>query len=338
MLPYTHDDWKRTINEIKRQHVSRRYRTCSARCCEILDNVRHASQVEPVYLIYLHFYAATSMELCAKPLASTSPYRTSLLRQARGHFDQAGSLIETAMTSVADKMRPESVVSSRSSNCQSPAESVSSRAWTPETRLSSPTNSVYSFEDLPNKDQAGQKRCKKVSFSLPDQQPVMRISEPYIRPDSPTLGFEDDYFHAGAARAELPALPSPPPKAAKDMVDMPLGIGMGMDRLEEQLIPESEEEGEEGFRLAQSVDRYCDHLSGLRAQLLSHTAHLDALLEPKTGHKTPDVLERTSPDDDLRALDRRARIERLRKNGWQRKRFDASRYEELCDNAMAELQ
>ena len=34
---------------------------------------------------------------------------------------------------------------------------------------------------------------------------------------------------------------------------------------------------------------------------------------------------------------RRARIERLRLSGWQRERFDAAPYEELCEVVLAEL-
>jgi hypothetical protein len=35
--------------------------------------------------------------------------------------------------------------------------------------------------------------------------------------------------------------------------------------------------------------------------------------------------------------DKQARIERLRRCGWQRKRFDPRKYEELRDSVMAEL-
>lgn len=36
--------------------------------------------MEPAYLIYLHFYAAISMEMSARALHASSPYRTTVLR------------------------------------------------------------------------------------------------------------------------------------------------------------------------------------------------------------------------------------------------------------------
>lgn len=147
-LPYTQADWKRTISQVKRQYFTKRYRACSARCLEVLDGVKDVSQVDPVYLIYLHFYAATSQEMCGRSLPSNSPLRTSLLQQARTHFDKAASLISAAEESVVKRVRSGSAISPASS-CHSPSGSVSSRAWTPDTLVSSPTNSVLSFDDPP---------------------------------------------------------------------------------------------------------------------------------------------------------------------------------------------
>ncbi|KAH8889553.1 hypothetical protein GQ53DRAFT_600533, partial [Thozetella sp. PMI_491] len=312
ILPFTHGEWKKTITEIKRMHLTRRYRLCATRCAEILDNLKDKTHVEPVYLVYLHFYAALSLEMCARPLAA-SPYQTSLFDQARTHFDRASELIQAAEAAAPTKPRAFSVLSSRSSSCHSPSESISSRAWTVGT---SPTNSVCSFEDLSSKAQKS-KRAKKVSFSLPlpqeEEEPVFRIPEPYIRPDSPTLGFEDDYFHAGAARQELPELPQAKP------IELPL-------QSEVPLLPEDDD-----MFMARSVSRYCETLADLKTQLANHAASLH---ESRRGSIIgPLVAEK----EDLRVLDRQARIERLRKSGWQRKRFDARRYEELCDAVMAEL-
>lgn len=40
---------------------------------------------------------------------------------------------------------------------------------------------------------------------------------------------------------------------------------------------------------------------------------------------------------ELRKAELKARIERLRETGWKRERFDAERYQKLCDRALAEL-
>ena len=339
VLPYTPAEWKRAIAEIKRHHFSKRHRACTARCTEILDNIKQTEQVEPVYIINLHFYAATSMELCARMLPSTSPSRANLLRQARKHFDRAAALVDAAEQSVITRTRANSAMSLRSSSCHSPTGSISSRAATPETRLTSPTDSICSFDDLAAKPQTPQpttscgKRVKKVSFSLPQEIPL-RIPEPIVRPDSPTLGFDDEYFHSGAARQDLPELPKP---LKFEEVELPLQTVSETEQL--QLIPE-----DDAFLIARSVDRYCENLSGLREQLSRHSANVHELLaSPIKAQPSPRCSiisshsRQSSEGDAQRKLDLYGRIERLRQNGWQRKRFDARRYEELCNAALSEL-
>ncbi|OIW34533.1 hypothetical protein CONLIGDRAFT_8068 [Coniochaeta ligniaria NRRL 30616] len=364
VIPYTQAEWRKAISEVKRQHMSRRYRACSARCAEILDNLKDASQVEPAYLIYLHFYAAASMEMCTRPLPLTSPYRAALLQQARNHYDRAASLIRAAEDSVAVKTRSGSASSSCPPSLHSPSgsvgslSSVSSRAWTAETSVPSPTNSVYSFDE-PSTPQSSPrrhlppKRVKKVSFSLPlcaeeleeqerESAANFRFPEPIIRPDSPTLGFDDEYFHAGASMRDLPP-PPPPPKSSLRIpppvvTDLPL------------LRPGGEGEGDDDddfFRVERSVHRYNETLSHLRSQLANHSHNLGAQLvlaadmgsrpsSPATSPRSP-TFERANADA-ARAAEKQARIERLRKNGWVRKRFDSRRYEELAREVLAELE
>jgi hypothetical protein len=357
MLPYTQAEWRKTIGEVKRKYFGKRYRACSARCLEVLDGIKDTSQVEPVYLIYLHFYAATSLEICARPLPSTAALRSSLLQQARTHFDRASALINAAEDSVLRKFRPGSAGSSRGSSCHSPSGSVSSRAWTPDTRVSSPTDSLCSFDDLSLKPpQSPPKRVKKVSFSLPKETSFHMEAEPFIRPDSPTLGF-DDFFQPSAAAAaaamqqqeELAVLAGSTPKFHE--IELPLQTiaeHVDAEEQEQQQHGEYDEpEPETAYQTARSIDRCCEHLSSLRTQLARHSTSLDQLLSlaaapplqsPKSSSSSPTTESvAMARGEAARAADRQARIERLRKINWQRKRFDASRYEELCEAVLAEL-
>lgn len=101
-----------------------------------------------------------------------------------------------------------------------------------------------------------------------------------------------------------------------------------------QLIPE-----DDAFLIERSIDRYCESLSSLRSQLTRHSAGVNELLTapPKEERPQSRSESRASDSDELRKLERQARVERLRKNGWQRKRFDARRYEELCETVLSEL-
>ncbi|KAL2124763.1 hypothetical protein VTJ04DRAFT_1128 [Mycothermus thermophilus] len=395
VLPYTKAEWRKTIAEVKRKYFSKRYRACSARCLEVLEGIKDHSEVEPIYLIYLHFYAATSLEICARPLPSNGPQRAAMLLQARTHFNKASELINAAEESVLKKFRPGSVGSSRGSSCHSPSGSISSRAWTPDTRVSSPTESICSFDDFALK-QSPPKRVKKVSFSLPRDEPIEIDPEPMIRPDSPTLGFEEYYL----IQTSAPTTPQQeePPRSFKTQ-DFPsrfYEIEMPLETIPEHIEPEdhhlecvpeepeeeeqaSQENDEENYAVASAVARACEHLATLRAQLARHSTSLDQLIssqqqqeqqqkqqqqqqqpqkpqssQPRQRRHRISLLPVPSPTspttpiisvtqlppskfEEARAADRQARIERLRKTGWQRKRFDAKKYEELAETALAEL-
>ncbi|VBB72396.1 Putative protein of unknown function [Podospora comata] len=334
MIPYSSAEWRKAIAEIKRHHIEKRYRACSARCVEILNAIKGKSQVEPVYLIYLHFYAATSLEILARPLPSSS-HRTDTLQQARNHFNRASALINAAEESVVSKARSSSSMSSRGSSCHSPSSSISSsRAWTPET----PTESVSSCEDSCSRD-ISPKRVKKVSFSLPKEEPIqINIPEPMIRPDSPTLGFDDFYFSSPVLSQKLPDLPvSPKFQERFQEVEYPLHtIHESEDEHDDSSLASpssvtSEEGDENAYMISQTVDRCCEHLSGLRKQLNRHSANVDQWL------RSPNLASAARARANSEVEDKQARIERLRKMNWERTRFDPTRYEELCEEVMAEL-
>ncbi|KAK3300287.1 uncharacterized protein B0H64DRAFT_11558 [Chaetomium fimeti] len=356
VLPYTKAEWRKTIAEVKRKYFGKRYRACSARCIEVLEGIKDTSQVEPVYLIYLHFYAATSLEICARPLPSTAPLRATLLQQARTHFERASVLINAAEESVLRKFRPGSVGSSRGSSCHSPSSSISSsRAWTPDTVVSSPTDSVYSMDDqIPKPPQSPPRRSKKVSFSLPKDAPFqIPTSEPIIRPDSPTLGFDDGFYHSSIASPTPPEDLHPPAPFKFQEIELPLPTILEQT-LEEEEEEERTEDSDEyydpkaAYQVARSVDRCCEHLAHLRAQLARHSTSLDQLLlaqsrpSPNASNandpaKATTAAEKTPRGSEARAQDRQARVERLRKTGWQRRRFDAAPYEALCEAVLAEM-
>ncbi|WQF77689.1 hypothetical protein CDEST_02703 [Colletotrichum destructivum] len=328
VLPYTSAEWSKAVSEVKRQYMNRKYRPCSLRCCEILDNIKESANIEPAYLIYLHFYAASSFDMLSRPLRGTSPYRTMLLQQARDHYTQASNLSKAADENMARSSRPSSAATS---SMHSPSSSVSSRAssrtWTNSTAFSSPTPSVYSVEEAVNKlsnNQTSQK--KRVTFcEVPE--------EPFIRPDSPTLGFED--FLCAPQEPEpryLPVLPEEPEPA-----DEP-------EEMAKPPTPEPLNEDCDAFDFLQerSIHRYCGLLSSLRSQIAVHIADIEEQLATSSQtfpsvNSLPTRAATPELSDELRNLDIKARIERLRQNNWQRRRFDASRYEALRESVLAEL-
>lgn len=46
-IPFSSTEWKKAITEIKQYHVTRRFRACSARCNEILTNIKNIVRASP---------------------------------------------------------------------------------------------------------------------------------------------------------------------------------------------------------------------------------------------------------------------------------------------------
>ncbi|KAI5927681.1 hypothetical protein F4810DRAFT_276162 [Camillea tinctor] len=315
-IPFTAEEWKDAVNEVKRKYLARKYRSCSSRCCEILDSIKDKSSVEPLYLIYLHFYAASSFEWCARPLSSSSNYRTKLLRDARSHYDQAEMLINTTEENMAGRTRSPSTVSIPSMN--SPGLSASSRTSTTSSAMSSPRTSVFSLDDdavTKASPRSAVKPKKKVSFSgLPEL--IEFQPEPYIRPDSPTLGWEDDYFirRPEASLQEAPEITkalkssqpepilksgSPPEVEPKAEEATPEALtGLELRRADNDAVgiksPVDCQFDLDTFLQSRSINRICSQLSALRSQVSWHREAVDGLLAipddtPATPSLPPDV-------------------------------------------------
>ncbi|KAK7941290.1 uncharacterized protein PG986_013677 [Apiospora aurea] len=290
VLPYTADEWKTTLSEVKQKYLNRKYRTCSARCCEILENLKDLSNVEPLHLVYLHFYAASSFEMCARPLSQSSTYRTKLLRDAREHYEDAAILIVKAEEVTTQKSRSGSVSSTAS---HSPSLSLNSCM---NASAMSPRSSMSSGDETPGGGKRPTKK-KKVSFSgLPDLEEVTKPSlqpDPYMRPDSPTLGWEENYYIFGtpepepqqqqsaasvsaplASVAETEPEPASPAPSPRDRLTFP--------ERSSTPAPPADDDGHtfnlELFLQTRSMNRLISQLSALRSQIAYHRDAIEDLL------------------------------------------------------------
>ncbi|CAN8098829.1 unnamed protein product [Discula destructiva] len=383
--------------------------------------------------------------MCAGPLAPASTYRISLLQQARAHYERAAALIRAAENAALLQTRVSSAAASVP-NLDSPSDSTPSRAWTPESDVMTPTSCSLSRPSsltASSRSSTPRPSKKKVSFELPcDKSPwSLVIPEPFIRPDSPTLGFDEDYFAAGAMRQELPDLPSPSTISSKrfSRQDLEAATAAQQQQQQQQQRPTSypmpsicerderlafcpseititsadspstdtDDAGDDEYpffplppwnvdtEATRALGRYCETLAALKVQVASHSLALEDILakdlhlSSQAGSESPILQDASSlvatgsqrmslqstggrrqsrrgsvavnfsgddgagrPRRSTGALssssnedgeseetvrERKARIDRLKMSGWRRKRFDASRYEELCDVVLAEL-
>jgi len=242
---------------------------------------------------------------------SNSPARIKLLQQARGHYSAADDLARDEEFSVGRSSR-------RSSTASYSAYSISSRATT-STAMSSPTGSLYNAVTpspcspshcSPSPSRASSTSSKKyVTFLDLDDDDVLDFQEPIIRPDSPTLGLDDWTSSSSLPDPGVILMPKSPNHEE---------ISQNLRGL---LIPQS------------PFDRYTSLLMDIRVQAASHIAAVDSNSEPL---QSPDISDPPRNEEQMRG-NLHERIKRLRSIGWKRQRFDAGRYDELCDSVMAEL-
>ncbi|KIL84254.1 hypothetical protein FAVG1_12491 [Fusarium avenaceum] len=357
-LPYTSIEWSKAISDVKREYLNHRYRPCATRCSEILDNLKDSvsdlsfaftkttpnvaqSIVEPAYLIYLHFYAANSQEMLALELPRATPARNTLLNQARDHYQRASSLINAADSTVGPALlrRPSGTTTTLPSlhSADSSVSSYTSSTWSSSHSLS-PASSISSIQSMP----VSKRKKKRVTFSdVP-----MELLE---RPDSPTLGLGSFLGPARSTSPEYSGSESSPIMAPlRPTTQVPRSILTPRSVLSEVAsYPDPELDP---FRHARSVHRYSALLTSLQRQVFRHLNFIESELEQPqpialdgesphsaTAMSPGPAVSSTPKADKTRSPELQARIERLRAQGWERKRFDARRYAELRESASADM-
>lgn len=139
------------------------------------------------------------------------------------------------------------------------------------------------------------------------------MDEPYVRPDSPTLGLDDP----------VSGRTSPCFEDTSNMAT-PKAIQREWAHDEDEDSPSSEPSA--------AFTRYCTTLNSIQQQINTHLQSIerdiDAALYPRSGPPR---------NDEMRAIDLQARIQRLRANGWARKRFDAAKYEAFREQAILDM-
>ncbi|QGI79351.1 hypothetical protein CEK25_006080 [Fusarium fujikuroi] len=321
VLPYTSAEWAKVISDVKREYLNRRYRPCATRCSEILDNLKDF--------------------MLARALHQAAPARTTLLNQARDHYQRASTLINAADSTVGPALlrRPSGTTTTLPSlhSADSSVSSYVSSKWTSSHSVS-PASSISSIQSVP----ASKPKKKRVTFSdVP-----MELLE---RPDSPTLGLGS---FLGPARSTSPEISggdsSAVPAPLRSLTQAPRSI-LTPRSAQNDVSPSTDSELDP-FRHARSVHRYSALLTSLQRQVFRHLSFIETELGQQ--HITPPY-EDTPPSpvtvntatsasatlnaDKTRSPELQIRIERLRAKGWERKRFDARRYAELRESASADM-
>lgn len=148
-----------------------------------------------------------------------------------------------------------------------------------------------------------------------------------IRPDSPTLGMDwSPGWSVTAPDDDVPPLELAP---GQDKNDAAEEIEKDQDAAIGEEAEETEDTEPDPFERTRRLHRYASALAALHRQIT--TVHLPACEAVSSAVPPP------PSNDEMRAIELRARIARLKAEGWPRRRFDAARYEALREAALADL-
>ncbi|RDW78096.1 hypothetical protein BP5796_05948 [Coleophoma crateriformis] len=345
IMPTTRKEWRSVMDEVRMLYLRRQHKQCSTRCEQILSGIEDPYRTHPLYLIYLSFYAGTCIELTARAMHANSSEKIPLLRKSLKYYEKAESHMEYAtfsadptIISASQNRDLLSQTTSDSSSARSSIDSVFSQDSTAcsDALLSpnSPTSSIFSSgkedESIPKPSSQKPQTCKTprefeplplkvkktVSFSLPSG-----LSRKICKRSSTS---EDPIMSSASNESLNPSASSPSETPS--------------------------------YLLSPAHARYMQHLTSLSAQLRYHQDSVRELIRSiHTSRKarrsnTPEIFHEFSRTAAVAARggtfeeaneeckkDLQQRIERLKERGWRKERFCAEKYQELCAQAMAEL-
>ncbi|PVH88562.1 hypothetical protein DL98DRAFT_403448 [Cadophora sp. DSE1049] len=345
------------MEEVRMLYSKGQYKHCAMRCKQILDGIKDPYGVHPLYSIYLSFFAASSLEMTASTLHNHSSTKLPLFQESLAFYQKAESFVEYASFSadpnIAFATRQISMYghashSSVSSSIRSSVDSVFSH-----TSASSVYSASSSYGDSPTFEEPSLKRSASNSSSSEESEGSRRRSGRFQNRKKkvsfslqlPTLDSETSLdlcpSSGTAANASelLDAFPAPPSKETS-----PSRASSPTKTPRESLS---------NYYHSQSVTRYRTHLISLKSQLNFHISSIHSQIgllaevrKPRRSN-TPtqysfDGNEEKSGGagaggEESRRPELKERIERLKEQGWRRKRFDGGRYRLLCEKALGEV-
>ncbi|KAL3419015.1 hypothetical protein PVAG01_09236 [Phlyctema vagabunda] len=340
-MPYTQQEWKLVMGEVRTLYFKHNYRQCSARCIQLLESIEDLNRVHPLYSIYLSFYAATCIELTARSLHANSCEKIPLLQTASHYYKQAeintGYATFSAAPTIMNAIRERG-------GLQSASDAASIR---------SSVNSVFSQTSSASSNIPPSPTSPEFPYNLQDREGEI----------TPTM----KHVHPSSSEEDL----KPAPLKVRKKVSFTTAPGISSDSL---LLLEPEQEAsrspsqsyqssprdttERGsstsnYLSSQYLDHYLAHLASLSEQLTYHKTvvsnHIESITAQRKARRSDTsqifggfsngILSSSDfgGSDETKRADLQSRIQRLKERGWKRERFHGDRYKKLCDLALSEL-
>ncbi|KAI9053754.1 hypothetical protein LZ554_002705 [Drepanopeziza brunnea f. sp. 'monogermtubi'] len=297
-------------------------------------------------------------QVASQHASSSSDHNSDLASHQTARFghvshSSVASISPSSVSSVFSSASASSLFSAASSLPDSPTfnEEVMKRRYPPSSSFSSEEDS-----ECIGRRSSPRRRKKKVSFSL-NLPTVSSESESAIL-RTIDIAFDESIL--------LSSFPSPPSSAtaAEGQVRDPMLMSQSPPPAGTTSAPRTVPTSKSDHLPSRPNSPYLSHLAAdLKSQLEYHVSSIQAQISSlskadtntetrqslradtasaRYSHAAPgtkrseDAGEGASSEKE-KTEELRARIERLKREGWQRKRFDGERYRKLCDRALEEV-
>ncbi|MCJ1402728.1 hypothetical protein MMC11_005949 [Xylographa trunciseda] len=356
IVPHDHlmsfADWRAALDEVRVLCLKRQWKFCIARC-EILLGDSH-NNPHPIHECYIQFFHALSHELLARSMPDLSLARIPHLESSKKSYLAASSSLLLSSQLLKDQeieeqhLEEPSFISGNSSPMSTPtptprkpqtiASPQSSMLLPSPSRSSSPLNWVSASQASLANDP---------TFGSPLRKPSpLRIAPIWLSSSQVSLANDPDFGSPLrkppplriVKRVSLLATPSIEPDAHRSPPTTPLPTTSYQARTPATV---TFSECTTTWLNDRATQRYDAHVVDFEQMLHRHVEVVDMLMrstsEIQANRHAAKQSASSRNDDEGRATDRRARLEKLKANGFRRERFRPERYQDLCARALAEL-
>ncbi|MCJ1286685.1 hypothetical protein MMC26_006031 [Xylographa opegraphella] len=340
------------LEEIRMLCLERHWESCIARCETLLEN-SHDS-IHPMHKCYMHFFHALSHELLARSVSDLSVAKVPHLESSKQSYLAASSSLLLSSQLLKDEELEEHTLeetlfisgntSPMSTPTRAPREPQNITGAQSSMRLPSP-----SWKPSPlNWVSASQASlANDPTFGSPLRKLLpLRIAPVWLSTSQVSLANDPDFCSPLRKPAPLrivkrtSTLAAPPqkPDIHPNPPCTPLPTSSYQPRTPATV---TFSEGTTTWLQDRATQRYSTYAAEFEPMLLRHVEVVDMLIESTMKVQADRYAGKrsASSNDDGEASggERRARLERLKANGWTRERFRPERYQDLCARALAEL-
>ncbi|KAI4174853.1 MAG: hypothetical protein LQ348_006292 [Seirophora lacunosa] len=321
-------DWQNGLERVKARYWNGHWKECATLCQELLQDTGHSSST--LRVTCLHFYAAICYDSIARATNDFSQEKIRFLEYARHSYNAAIAFLPPT---------EEHAWGEGASNNRTSLTPDKFFLQTPEYQTPTKRGSTHPKYVFPTFTPIPQRRFARESIGalIPSPLHVHRMSEPrsslQITPPRSNPAAAAAGPRTNVFRTSQGCPPCTPPRKIIPLSSPPCFFSK---RRRSVTFSAS------SFQWLQhrSTERYNAHLAGFAELLQGHIDNLEELISKVRDVHADRRVKRLASfggDREARAADLRERIVRLRAKGWERGRFAAERYQELCAMALAEL-